>query len=173
MTLLKLKKNCKNLLYIVLIAVVIALLTIQFLFFKTKVPTNSMDPTIKVGDNIFVTRIYNFNHIKRGDILVFNSSELKESLIKRVIGLPGETIKIKNDGKLLINDKEIQEPYVKHSGGKSGIFKVPEGEYFFMGDNRLDSNDSRYWQYSYISAKDINGKAQFIVFPFSRIRSLK
>ncbi|MBN1069559.1 signal peptidase I [Clostridium botulinum] len=173
MTLLKLKKISKNLVYTVLIAIIIALVAIQFLFFKTKVPTPSMDPTIKVGDNIFVTRIYNFNNIKRGDILVFNSSELKERLIKRVIGLPGETVKVKNDGTVLINDKELQEPYVKHPGGKSGIFKVPEGEYFFMGDNRADSNDGRYWNYSYIPAKDINGKAQIIVFPFSRVSFLK
>ncbi|EHI97415.1 signal peptidase I [Clostridium sp. DL-VIII] len=168
-----LKKAFKNLAYPVLIAIIIAFGTIQFLFFKTKVPTMSMDPTIKVGDNILVTRIYNLNNIKRGDILVFNSNELNERLIKRVIGLPEETVKIKDDGKVLINDNELQEPYVKYPGGKSGIFKVPEGEYFFMGDNRENSYDGRYWRYGYISAKDIKGKAQFIIFPFNRVGLLK
>lgn len=168
-----LKRISKNVIYPVLIAVIIALVTIQFLFFKTKVPTTSMDPTIKAGDNLLVTRIYSFNSIKRGDILVFNSNELKDLMIKRVMGLPGETVKINNDGTVLINNKELLEPYVKHPGGKSGIFKVPEGEYFFMGDNRADSNDGRYWKYSYIPAKDIKGKAQVIVFPFNRVGTLK
>lgn len=150
-------------------AIIIALLIRQFLFFTIDVPSCSMDPTIKIGDHIEVTKIYNYKNIKRGDVIVFNSKELKERLIKRVIGLPNETVEVKPDGTVLVNNQKINEPYVKNNGGKSGTYKVPKGKYFFMGDNRSNSYDSRYWNEPYIGTSDIIGKARFIYFPFSRI----
>lgn len=153
----------------VLAAIVLALLINKFIFFNINVPTASMDPTIKIGDHILVSRIYNFNNIKRGDIIVFYSNELHQKLVKRLIGLPGDTVEIKEDHTVWINNKKLDEPYVKNNGGKIGAYKVPENQYFFLGDNRADSLDSRYWTNSFISSNDIQGKAQITLFPFNRI----
>ncbi|SKA96711.1 signal peptidase I [Caloramator quimbayensis] len=158
----------------IVIAFIIALAINKFLFFKILVPTESMYPTIKVQDRIFVTRVYHPENLKRGDIVVFYSDELGERLVKRLIGLPGDKIDIK-DGTVYINGKKYEEPYVvnKDDYTASEPFVVPDGEYFFLGDNRANSLDSRYWQYSYIKADKIEGKAIFTLFPFNRMGVLK
>ncbi|NRW21330.1 signal peptidase I [Clostridium beijerinckii] len=76
-------------------ALVIAFLLRQFVFFNVYVPTGSMIPTINLNDKILVTRIHNFDNLKRGNVIVFYSDELKETLVKRLIGLPGDKIDIK------------------------------------------------------------------------------
>lgn len=157
----------------IIIVLIAAILINKFLLFRIKVPTASMDPTIKVGDNIIVTKIYNYNNIKRGDIIDFYSKELGELLIKRVIGLPGESVEVKTDGTVWVNNLQIKESYVKNNGGKTGSFKVPKGKYLFLGDNRAISDDARYWKNAYISSKDIQGKAQIVIYPFNRIGLLK
>ena len=147
-------------------AIVLTLLINKFLIFKVKVPTGSMIPTINKNDQLFVTRIYNYDKIKRGDILVFNSRELHENLIKRVIGLPGDSISIA-EGTVIVNGEVIDEDYVKNNSlNYEGTFKVPEDEYFFLGDNRSDSKDSRLWQEPYINKEDIFGKALIKIYPF-------
>lgn len=170
---LTLKYFFKSWIFPILISISIIFLINKFLFFKIIVPSASMLPTIKVNDNIFVSRIYNFNSIKRGDILVFYSNELHLTLIKRVIGLPSDKVEIKSDGVVLINRLSIKETYVKNFGGKTGSFNVPDGKYFFLGDNRSNSIDARYWKNSYISSNDIKGIATVIVFPFNQISLLK
>lgn len=154
-------------------AIIIALLVRQFVFFLILVPSGSMYPTIKQGDRIFVTRIHSFNKIERGDILVFYSEELDKRLIKRVIGLPNEEVLIKSDGSVYIDGEKLPEPYVKNPSGKTASFKVPENEYLFIGDNRANSHDARYWNEPYISREKIEGKAHFVIFPFDRIGFLK
>jgi len=154
-------------------AVIIASLINKFLFYKVTIPSASMYPTIKIDDNIIVTRIYDYNSINRGDIIVFYSKELNMTLIKRVIGLPGETVEIKPDYTVWVNGSQLKEVYVKNEGGKIGTFNVPKGKCFFLGDNRANSDDSRYWINSYIPSKDLQGKAQIIVYPFNRIGLLK
>lgn len=154
-------------------AIILVLLINKFLFFQVSVPTRSMYPTIKPGDRIIVSRIHNKEKLKRGDIVVFYSKELDKKLIKRLIGLPGDNILIDIDGKVYINGKESDEKYVVYNGGKFGEYKVPKGHYFFLGDNRAGSCDARYWNQAYISEDDIQGKAQFIVFPFSRAGKFK
>lgn len=154
-------------------AIILAVLINRFLFFQVSVPTKSMYPTIKPGDRMIVTRVYNKEKLKRGDTIVFYSDELGETLIKRLIGLPGDEIKIDENRNVYINGEKQAEPYVVYNGGKGGEFKVPEGHYFFMGDNRANSWDSRYWQEHYISGSDIKGKARFIVFPFNRFGKFK
>lgn len=167
------KEFAKDWLAPIAVALILSLLVRTFVFFSINVPTGSMIPTIEIGDHIFVTKIYNRNNIKRGDIVVFYSKELKEPLIKRVIGLPGETVEVKADGTVFVNNRKISEPYVKNNGGKSGTYKVPQGEYFFMGDNRAISYDGRYWNNSFIASKDIKGKARAVYYPFNRIGILK
>lgn len=167
------KKIFKDYIIPILVAIILAVLIRQFLFFKIMVPTASMYPTIKDNDQIIVTRIYNRNSLKRGDIVVFKSVELKEELIKRLIGLPNDTIKINEDGSVYVNGEKINQSYVVNNGGKFGAFKVPAGHYFFLGDNRSNSLDSRYWQNPYIDWSDIEGKARFIIYPFNRFGDLK
>lgn len=167
------KKLAKDWLVPIISGIILAFLITKFAFFKATVPTGSMLPTIQLKDQLFVTRIYNFNNIKRGDIIVFNSKEFNEKMVKRVIGLPGDKVEIKKDGSVFVNSEKIDEPYVKYNSGDSGTYTVPENKYFFLGDNRANSKDSRYWNESYISKKDILGKAQLRVYPFSSFGKLK
>lgn len=153
-------------------AVAIALLIKQFLIFKVYIPSGSMIPTLNIGDHLFVTRVYNLDNIKRGDILVFNSEELNDVLIKRVIGLPGDTVSIVN-GKASVNGEELDESYVVNHDQFYGEYHVPEGKYFFLGDNRPISYDSRKWINPYVDGKDIKAKAQLKVYPFSDFGSIK
>ena len=158
----------------ILAALLLAALIHQFLLFKIKVPTGSMMPTVEIGDQLFVTKIYNPNNIKRGDIVVFNSDELKEPLLKRVIGLPGEHVEIKSDGSVYINGNKLEEDYVKYQGGKTDMsFDVPSGKFLMLGDNRNNSDDARYLSNPYIDGKDIEAKAQLTVYPFDRIGFVK
>jgi len=156
----------------IIVAVVIAIFVKKVCFFTTLVSSYSMYPTLKPKDRILTVRISNFKNINRGDILVFYSKELSEMVIKRVIGLPNEFVEIKHDGSVYINQVKLDEPYVQQPGGLSGIFKVPEKKYMFLGDNRVLSNDSRSWLEPYIFEKDIQGKAIFCLFPFSRLSKL-
>lgn len=157
------------------VAIIIALLINKFLFFKVKIPSESMYPTLKVGDQLFVTKVYKPSNLKRGDIVVFNFSEMGKSelLIKRLMGLPGDNIEIKDGGKVYINGSLIDEPYVENKDNKAGTYKVPEGKYFFLGDNRSNSYDSRLWRNSFIDEKEIVAKAQIRIYPFDRIGKVK
>ena len=153
-------------------AIILAFLINKFLLFKVLIPSESMVPTLNVGDRLFVTRVYNLEKLKRGDIIVFHSEELQDSLIKRLIGLPGDKIKIEN-GKVFVNGEELQENYIGAEDKFNGEYEVPEGKYFFLGDNRLWSKDSRYWINPYIDGEDISGKAQIKVYPFDQIGKIK
>lgn len=153
-------------------AIVIAIIINKTAFFMALVPSSSMYPTLEIGDRVFVTKVYHPGNLKRGDVVLFNSEELKQVLVKRLIGLPGDTIDVKEDGTVYINGTKLNQPYVKNPGGKYGTYKVPAGSFFFMGDNRIDSFDSRYWEQPYIPFSAIMGKAQFILFPFNRMCKL-
>lgn len=102
-----------------------------------------MYPTIEIGDRIITTRIHDVSSIERGQIMVYYSDEFQEIMVKRVIGLPNDKIEINSDSKVLVNNRELNETYVKYPDEKSGNFRVPEGEYFFLGDYREHSYDSR------------------------------
>lgn len=157
----------------VLVALALVLLMNKFLLFKIKVPTGSMIPTIQLNDQIFTIKEYNLNHLKRGDIIVFYSDELKMRLVKRLIGLPGEKVELKDGGKLYINDKKIEEPYVVNKDPMNKSFKVPLGHYLFFGDNRPISLDARYWKNPYIPGSKIEGKAVLRIYPLNKIGILK
>ncbi|MHC1684106.1 MAG: signal peptidase I [Clostridiaceae bacterium] len=156
------------------IPIILVLLIHRFWFFPISVPTPSMVPTINEGDKLLVTRVYNPENLKRGDIVEFNHKETNQLFIKRLIGLPGDKVEIKEDGSVYVNGEKLDEPYVKKPGGISGgIYEVPADSYFFLGDNRLESWDARSWENPYISSKDIIGKAQYTLYPFSRFGKLK
>mgnify|MGYP001564696346 CR=1 FL=1 len=167
------KKIFKDWIIPIIAAIIIAFIINKVIFFNVTVPTGSMLPTIQLNDKILVTRVHNKNNLNRGDIIVFHSDELGEDLIKRLIGLPNDLVEVKEDGSVYINNKKINQSYVKNPGGKTGEYKVPADSYFFMGDNRINSLDARYWEKPYIPGKDIMGKARFIISPFSRFGKLK
>lgn len=153
-------------------AIGIAFLINKFLVYNVYIPSESMVPTLNVGDKLMVTRVYDTDKIKRGDIVVFYSEELDEILIKRVIGLPGDHIKI-HDGIVNINGEDIKENYVKNNESYDGTFDVPDNKFFFLGDNRSRSNDARRWINPYIDASNIQGKARIKFYPFKDFGSLK
>ncbi|WP_300257704.1 signal peptidase I [Clostridium sp.] len=162
-------KSLKEYISIIFVAIILTFLVNKFLVFKIVVPTPSMAPTIEPGDQLFATRIYNLSNMKRGDMIVFYSKEFDEKMIKRLIGLPGERIEIKEDGTVYVNNERLDEHYIKYPGGKVNInFEVPEDKYLLLGDNRDNSKDARYWSNQYIDGDDILGKAQITVWPLNR-----
>lgn len=146
-------------------ALAVALLINKFIFFNVWIPTPSMVPTLNVKDRFLVTKVYNKENLKTGDIIVFHSNEFNERLVKRLIGLPGDKIEIKN-GIVFRNGEKLNEDYVKNKDTFNGTYEVPQGEYFFLGDNRPVSADSRRWKNPYVDASDIEGKLQFRIYPF-------
>ncbi|MDR5588469.1 MULTISPECIES: signal peptidase I [Clostridium] len=153
-------------------AVVIGLLVWKFLIYTVWITSGSMIPTLEVKDRLVATRVHNPENLKRGDIVIFDSDELKEILIKRLIGLPGDHIEIKN-GIVSVNGEQLAEDYVKNNEDYDRIFDVPEGEYFFLGDNRANSDDSRYWKNPYIKSEKIQGKAKVKIYPISDFKVYK
>lgn len=137
------------------------------------IPSGSMEGTIKTGDVLISTRYdVKKEDIKRYDILIFHPPGEPEdtTYIKRVIGLPGETIEVRN-GKVFADGVELDNSFIKRPQNNKGdgTYVVPEGHYFFLGDNRNNSNDSRFWEESsYVSLEEIQAKAKFTLFPFSR-----
>jgi signal peptidase I len=165
---MEIKKLLLNWVLPIGMAIVVAVLVNQFVFFNVSIPSESMVPTLKVGDTVFATRVYDKSCLNRGDIVVFYSHELKITLIKRLVGLPGDQVEIRENGEMYINGEKYNEPYVVYRDNFEKKFSVPEGKYLFMGDNRPVSWDGRKWDDPYIDGKDIQGKAQFILFPFNR-----
>ena len=155
----------------IIAAIGIAFLINKFLVYNVYIPSESMVPTLNIGDKLMVTRVYDTNKIKRGDIIVFFSEELNEVLIKRTIGLPGDHIKI-HQGIVNVNGEDIKEDYVKNDEIYDGDFEVPNNKFFFLGDNRNRSYDARKWRNPYIDASSIQGKARIKFYPFKDFGSL-
>jgi len=177
------------------VAVILALFVRTFVVQAFKIPTGSMENNLLIGDHLLVnkfvfaptlTRVEDallpIDPIRRGDIIVFKYPEDPErDFIKRVIGLPGETIELR-DKKVHINGSPLDEPYVRFlfpfdpAGSEAaavvefdprrayGPVTVPPGHYFMMGDNRDNSEDSRYW--GFLPRDYVKGKALFVYFSF-------
>lgn len=142
-------------------AVILALLINRFVIFQVGVPSGSMENTIMTGDKVLTFRLsYLFGNPKRGDIVVFPYPDDEEvDYIKRIIGLPGETLEIR-EGILYIDGEPLMEEYLKEPmKGDFGPVTVPEGSYFMMGDNRNTSMDSRAWKNQFLEKDKIKGKA--------------
>ena len=170
----------KSLIKDIIVAAILAAVVISFVR-PTIVKQTSMQDTLNPNDYIIMyRRAYSGDkEPKRGDIVIFKSELQDENgknklLIKRVIGLPGDKITI-NDGKVYINDKEYDESYLKdgYTTGSVNNFKVPKGEYFVMGDNRVVSIDSRYSEVGCVKKDAIKGRAVLRLFPFTKIKKLK
>ena len=178
----------------ILIAAVLAIFVRTFFFQVYKIPTTSMVPTLLPGDKIFVSklvygpkipfsdgRLPGIRRPNRGEIAVFvppheidNSWLKKKAYIKRLIGLPGDKVLIK-EGNVYINGEMVVEPHIARNyyfnqgdyGAENREVIIPEGMYFFLGDNSISSLDSRFW--GFVEEKDIVGKAIFIWWPAKRI----
>ena len=159
----KLSRNDKFDIMLFVVPVGICLFTIKFILYLSTVPSSSMSPTIRAEDKIIVNRLaYVVNEPQRGDIVAFESKEKGYNMIKRIIGLPGETIEF-HDGSVYINGELLVEDYIPYGVETNPIlfdmaYTVPDGCYFMLGDNRENSADSRYWINPFISKDDIIGK---------------
>lgn len=160
------------------IAIAVALFLKNFVIINATVPTGSMENTIEPGDDLFGLRLaYAFSEPQRGDIIIFKfPDDESEKYVKRVIGLPGETVTI-TDGKIYIDDSEtpLEESYLKETWVRATgpfEFTVPEHSYLVLGDNRNDSYDARYWENTYVTKDAIIGKAYMVYYPFDRFGSL-
>lgn len=145
------------------VMIIILFIVLNFVVLLGVVPTSSMEPAIPVGTYCALNRTaYGKEQPERGDIVAFRLPDCREmNYIKRIVGLPGEVIEIK-DGYVFIDGEGFDEPYVVHRDAASyGPFEVPEGCYFMLGDNRPHSNDSRKWLYSFVPGEDILGKYMF------------
>jgi len=179
------------------IAVILALFVRTFVFQAFKIPTGSMEPNLLVGDHLIVNKmafaptvtgferaIMPSRPIQRGDVIVFKFPEEPErDFIKRVIGLPGDRLELRRK-RIHINDKPIDEPYAHFvrppaSNGlpgsgdlteEYGPVTVPDGQYFMMGDNRDNSQDSRYW--GFMPESYVKGQALFIYFSLTENASI-
>jgi signal peptidase I len=173
------------------IAVALALFVRTFVFQAFKIPTGSMEPNLLVGDHLIVNKMINAptvtglerailpgRDVRRGDIIVFKYPvDPERDFIKRVIGLPGERLELRRK-KVYINGKPLDEPYAHFLEPPSpegspkkddvreeyGPVTIPAGQYFMMGDNRDNSQDSRFW--GFLPRSYIKGQALFIYFSF-------
>lgn len=182
---------------LIVIAFALALLLKTFLIQAFYIPSGSMEPTLMPGDRVLVMKA--FDTAERGDIVVFEDPKpgrqpdrgivggflhwlseglgfarpADEDFIKRVVGLPGETVELRN-GTLYIDGVETPEPYLTGRPDKRdyGPKKVPEGKLFVLGDNRLNSNDSRFGL-GFVPTDKVVGEAFVIIWPPSRIGWLR
>ncbi|MGI6119960.1 MAG: signal peptidase I [Desulfosporosinus sp.] len=160
---------------IVLVAFALSWVLRTFVIEARIVPTGSMLPTIQLEDRLIVDKFFfkHFDQIKHGDIIVFHpppEAQATEDYIKRVVGLAGDKIQIRNH-KTYVNDQLLFEPYVvDQSKYDFGPFVVPPGTVFVMGDNRNNSADSREW--GVLPTESIIGRALFRYWPLNQIGAL-
>lgn len=147
--------------YVFIVFLVIIVRT--YIATPVRVDGNSMRKTLEDGD---ILLLYKMAKFERNDIIVLDEKEDEEIIIKRIIALPGETIKIQN-GKIYINDKEYNDEFAYGDTSDYEQVTLGEDEYFILGDNRLISKDSRY--FGTITEDEIIGKVVFRFWPFSKI----
>lgn len=160
------------------LAVVAALFIKNYVIINANIPSGSMENTIMTGDRLFGNRLaYNGKDPSRGDIVIFKYPDNEEeNYVKRVIGLPGETVEIR-DAQIFINGSEepLKEDYLKEEWTVAAgpyYFEVPEDCYLVLGDNRNNSWDARYWENTYVAKEKILGKAVFRYYPIGEAGSL-
>ncbi len=147
-----------------LILAVVLFLGINAISARVRVDGFSMRPTLQDGEFVLVSKLnYKFGSVERGDIIVFHyPMNPDQELIKRVIGLPGDHIKVQ-DGVVSVNKQKLDEPYIAATPLYAGDWDVPDGELFVLGDNRNDSSDSHSW--GFLPLENVVGKAVVIYWP--------
>jgi len=174
-------KNTWKWIRTILFAIVLALAFRSFLFASYIVDGKSMEPTLFDGNLLMVNKmIYDWQDVNHGDVVVFHANE-NEDYVKRVIGLPGDTISYKNDA-LYLNGKKVDEPYLDPYRKDDGepltkdftleeitgdVKEVPDGRIFVMGDNRRESLDSRY--FGFVPIETVVGKVDVRYWPINQL----
>jgi signal peptidase I len=173
----------------IVVAVILALFIRTFFFQAFKIPSGSMRPTLIEGDRLMVNklrygpkvpftkdkRLPGLGRPQRGDVIVFiYPVDPSRDFIKRLIGLGGETVEIRN-GAIYVNGEIVNDPLIKGNyyynrgeyGKENNAITVPEGHYFVLGDNSGSSSDGRYW--GFVPEESVIGRAEFLYWPFNRI----
>ncbi len=195
----KIKKEIVEDIKMILWVLLVVFILDGIIFINAKIPSGSMENTVMTGDRIFGFRLaYGINvdflehdlitipmkDPERFDIVIFRYPENeKELYIKRIVGLPGESVEVKK-GEIYINGEQIEQPFMEREGQAEkktsprsemgdGVYEVPEGCYFVMGDNRINSSDSRFWPTThYVKYEQIVGKALFRYWPITQVKWL-
>ena len=160
---------------VIISAFLIAIVLRTFVFQMALVNQISMEPTLHEGQMLVISKInYLVGDPQRGQIIVLKDETENKLLIKRVIGLPGEVIQVK-DGKVYIDSKELQPDYTNFPTYAYTVDKwtLPAGKYFVLGDNREHSRDSRLENVGLVDRKNIVGRAVFRIWPFNKLGALK
>lgn len=166
-------KSILNFSIYILVVLILTLLVVRYVGQRTVVMGHSMEPTLSDQDNLLVDKLsYRLHDPKRFDVVVFPYQYAdKTYFIKRIIGLPGETVRIDDTGSIYINDELLMEAYGKEVIEDSGLARdgitLGADEYFVLGDNRNDSSDSRFVSVGNIKGSQIIGKAFLRIYPFS------
>ena len=170
-------KELLSLIIYIGIVVLICYFIINFVGCRSKVDGSSMNPTLENGDNLWVDKLsYTFGDPKRFDVVIFNYDE-DTTYVKRIIGLPGETVRIDQNGNIYINGSLLKENYGKETildNGRAGAeVYLGSDEYFVLGDNRNNSIDSRWSDVGNVNREDIVGKAVLRIYPFKKFGFIK
>jgi signal peptidase I len=144
-------------LYAAIAAGVAAAVAIRRIVWLTRVESWSMAPTLRPGSLLLTRRLRRSDGVRRGDVVVLRSAELGRRVVKRVIGLPGETVVVDGRG-VSVDGVPLAEPYVLANGGAEGSFSVPDVAYLVLGDNRARSSDSRSWRQPFVVRSAIEGR---------------
>ncbi len=171
---LRIRRIIRDILQVVICALVLTFILRTYIVEARIIPSGSMRLTLEIGDRLLVDKIFfKFGDLYRTEVVVFSSppaariGEVKNDLIKRIIGLPGDTIQV-TGGKVLVNEKPLSEPYIAQKPNYNfGPVTVPEGMVFVMGDNRNNSFDSHLW--GFLPVENIKGRAFFRFWPLDRI----
>lgn len=173
------KEIGEMLLYIVFVILMVWVI-VNFVGQRTEVSGSSMYDTLEDGDNLWIDKLsYRFSDPKRFDIVVFPYHDSSVYYIKRIIGLPGEKVRINDDGIIFINGTPLEEEYgyekidANRIGRANKDIFLGEDEYFVLGDNRNDSKDSRYDEVGNIHKDELEGKAVFRIWPLSKLGRVK
>ena len=157
----------------------VTIVLVKYVVQRTEILSGSMEPTLYKGENYLVDKIsYRFNEPERFDIITFKYKYAEKTYyVKRIIGLPGETVFIDEYGTIFINDKPLIEDYgnavIENPGLAGEPILLGDDEYFVMGDNRNDSQDSRYPNVGAVKREQILGKLWVQIWPLNRLRFMK
>ena len=172
------KKEILSWVFYIAFVLVLTWVIITFVGQRTRVDGRSMMNTLHDGDNLIVEKLsYRFSDPKRFDIIVFPPTGKKEYYIKRIIGLPGETVQIDENGNIYINGELLEENYgaetIQNPGRAVNPITLGEDEYFVMGDNRNNSKDSRSEEVGNVKRSQIIGRAWLRIWPLNKFGLLK
>ncbi len=172
-------KELLSLIIYIGLVILLCYFVIHFVGCRSRVDGSSMMPTLSDNDNLWVDKLsYRFGDPKRFDVIIFNYDE-DTTYVKRIIGLPGETVRIDRDGNIFINEQLLKEDYGMEKilptnlGRANQPVVLGEDEYFVLGDNRNNSQDSRWADVGNVNRKDIVGKVVLRIYPFSSFGVIK